>query len=260
MKMETRKVSMNMSDSITSYRAIQSLLNFDHYLLCPICSPKYLCEPDSNVRVLSLLPTILTEGTVRYTSTLVAIPSWHLSLASSNTSTQSRPRPTTFRLPYGWQFLTTTIFLTPSRGISTGQRGSIRAHSRHVSECIQNGYTASLHDGIVIARPWWLCRSIGYVCPLSLKYLTDVFIYAGLILVIFHVLHYLSSCSLVFSWYLDILIFQSGHISNLATYIWVSFSSEPNTLHSDFLTLWRARVPTNQRAHNKSINKTAVWV
>ena len=154
MKMETRKVSMNMSDSITSYRAIQSLLNFDHYLLCPICSPKYLCEPDSNVRVLSLLPTILTEGTVRYTSTLVAIPSWHLSLASSNTSTQSRPRPTTFRLPYGWQFLTTTIFLTPSRGISTGQRGSIRAHSRHVSECIQNGYTASLHNGIVIARPW----------------------------------------------------------------------------------------------------------
>ena len=105
---------MNMSDSITSYQAIQSLLNFSHYLLCPICSLKYLCEPDSNIRVLSLLPTILTKGTVRYTSTLVAIPSWHLSLASLNISTQSRPRPTTFRLPYGWQFLTTTIFLTPS--------------------------------------------------------------------------------------------------------------------------------------------------
>ena len=145
---------MNMSDSITSYQAIQSLLNFDHYLLCPICSPKYLCEPDSNVRVSSLLPTILTEGTVRYTSTLAEIPTWHLSLASSNISTQSRPCPTTFHLPYGWQFLTTMIFLTPSRGISTGQQGSICAHSCHVSECIQNGYTASLHDGIVIARPW----------------------------------------------------------------------------------------------------------
>ena len=121
MKMETRKVLMNMSNSITSYQAIQSLLNFDHYLLCPICSPKYLCEPDSNIRVSSLLPTILTKRIVRYTSTLVAIPSWHLSLASSNISTQSRPRPTTFRLPYRWQFLTTMIFLTPSRGISTGQ-------------------------------------------------------------------------------------------------------------------------------------------
>ena len=152
------------------------------------------------------------------------------------------------------------IFLTPSWGISTGQWGSICMHSCHVSKCIQNRYTASLHDGIVIARPWWLCCSIRYVCPLSLKYLTNVYIYAGLILVIFHVLHYLSSCSLVFSWYLDILIFQPGHISNLAMYIWVSFSSEPNTPHPDFLTLWQAWVSTNQWAHNKSINKTAVWV
>ena len=154
MKMETWKVLMNMSNSITSYQAIQSLLNFNHYLLCPTCSPKYLCKPDSNIRVSSLLPTILTEGTVRYTSTLAAIPSWHLSLDSSNTSTQSRPRPTTFRLLYGWQFLTKMIFLTPSQGISTGQQGSICVHSHHVSECIQNGYMASLHNGIVIMRPW----------------------------------------------------------------------------------------------------------
>ena len=114
--------SEGIDDFITSYRPILSLLNFDHYLLCPTCSPKYLCEPGSNVRVSSLLPTILTEGTVRYTSTLVATPSWHLSLASLNTSTQSRPRPKTFHLLYGQQFLTTTIFPTPSRGISTGQR------------------------------------------------------------------------------------------------------------------------------------------
>ena len=152
------------------------------------------------------------------------------------------------------------IFPTPSWGINTGQRGSIHMHSCHVSKCIWNGYTASLHDGIVITRPWWLCHSIGYVCALSLKYLADVSM-AALIFVIFHVLHYLSSCSLVFvfSWYLDILIFQSVLISNLA-YIWVSFSSEPNTPHSDFLTELSMFIKWKKLAYLKYLYQEVVYL
>ena len=106
---------------------------------------------------------LFTKGTARYTSTLAATPRWHLSLVLFNTSTQSRPHPTAFHLPCGQQFLTTMMSLTPSRSISTGQQGCICMHSHHASECIWNGYMANLHDGIVIARPWWLCCLIMYV-------------------------------------------------------------------------------------------------